>query len=60
MGTLRSLTDHSGRTVNGVLLGQPVERAGVYAWDDSALPGGWLNDDGTIDPAQEPVAGESE
>ena len=44
MGTLRSLTtDPTGHTVNGVLLGEPVELDGdpsTYEWDDSAFPNG--------------------
>lgn len=44
MGTLRSTTpDPTGHTVNGVLLGDPVELDGdpaTYEWDDSALPNG--------------------
>lgn len=44
MGTLRSTTpDPTGHTVNGVLLGEPVELDGdpsTFEWDDSALPNG--------------------
>lgn len=57
MGTLRSLTDHSGLVVNGVLLGQPVEIDGdpaTFEWDDSAFPNAWLDAEGTIDPAENP------
>lgn len=55
MGTLRSTTDHSGLTVNGVTLGDPAqdmdddgEPFGEYRWDDSRLPNGVIEDDGTI------------
>jgi hypothetical protein len=51
MGTLRSTTDHSGLTVNGVLLGEPVEIDGnpeTYEWDDSAFPNGEIDADGSI------------
>jgi hypothetical protein len=43
MGTLRSATDCSGHTVNGVLLGDPVEVDGdpaTFEWDDAAFPNG--------------------
>jgi hypothetical protein len=44
MGTLRSATpDPTGHTVNGVLLGDPVELDGdpaTFEWDDSVLPNG--------------------
>jgi hypothetical protein len=51
MGTLRSTTDHSGLTVNGVLLGEPVEIDGnleTFEWDDSAFPNGEIDADGSI------------
>lgn len=50
MGTLRSTTDHSGIEVNGVLLGVPAERDGLYLWDDPALRNGEMLEDGTIVP----------
>jgi YD repeat-containing protein len=53
MGTLRSTTDHSGTTVNGVLLGQPVELDDdptTYEWDDSAFPSGEIDAEGNITP----------
>ncbi len=43
MGTLRSTADCSGHTVNGVLLGDPVEVDGdpaTFEWDDAAFPTG--------------------
>ena len=44
MGTLRSLTpDPTGHSVNGILLGDPVELDGdpsTYEWDDARLPQG--------------------
>ena len=43
MGTLRSLTDHSGMEVNGVILGDPVELdddPATFEWDDSRFPNG--------------------
>lgn len=48
MGTLRSLTDHSGLVINGILLGQPAEQDGMYVWDDSSLPNGELDENGII------------
>jgi hypothetical protein len=55
MGTLRSITDHTGLMVNGITLGQPArdmdnndEPIGEYRWDDSRLPNGVIEDDGTI------------
>jgi hypothetical protein len=51
MGTLRSTADHSGLTVNGVLLGEPVEIDGnpeTFEWDDSAFPNGEIDADGSI------------
>jgi hypothetical protein len=53
MGTLRSTTDHSGLTVNGVLLGEPVEIDGnpeTFEWDDSAFPNGEIDADGNVTP----------
>jgi hypothetical protein len=55
MGTLRSMTDHTGLIVHSIVLGQPVrdiddndEQVGEYRWDDSRLPNGVVEDDGTI------------
>jgi hypothetical protein len=62
MGTLRSATDHSGMTVNGITLGDPArdidandEPVGEYRWDDSRLPDGVIDDSGeiTIDEVDE-------
>jgi hypothetical protein len=53
MGTLRSTADHSGLTVNGVLLGEPVEIDGnpeTFEWDDSAFPNGEIDADGNVTP----------
>jgi len=49
VGTLRCTISHSGRTVNGVLLGEPAEPA-FLTYDDPALPNGLLLDDGTVLP----------
>jgi hypothetical protein len=55
MGTLRSMTDHSGMVVNGITLGEPArdmddndEPVGEYRWDDSRLPNGVISDSGEI------------
>jgi hypothetical protein len=51
MGTLRSLTDHSGMIVNGVILGDPVELDDdplSFEWDDSRFPDGVIDDEGKI------------
>jgi hypothetical protein len=56
MGTLRSASDCSGLLVNGITLGDPTftdeitEGADpiLFAWDDSRLPDGIIEDDGTI------------
>jgi hypothetical protein len=57
MGTLRSAHDHSGLRVNGITLGNPardIDEEGEvltdsdYRWDDSLLPNGFIEDDGTI------------
>lgn len=59
MGTLRSMTDHTGLDINGITLGQPVQDTddeGVplpgaeYRWDDARLPAGVLLADGTVVP----------
>lgn len=56
MGTLRSTTDHTGRQVNGVTLGDAARHrdkngkpvSGEYRWDDSRFPNGVIEDDGTL------------
>lgn len=55
MGTIRSNTDHSGMLVNGITLGDPArdvddngEPVGDYRWDDSRLPSGVIEGDGTL------------
>ena len=57
MGTLRSMSDHTGLVVNSITLGQPARDTddngeplldGEYRWDDSRLPNGVIQDDGTI------------
>lgn len=51
MGTLRSLTNHSGMTVNGVILGDPVELdddPATFEWDDARFPNGELDVEGNI------------
>ena len=51
MGTLRSLTDHSGMSVNGVTLGDPVELdddPATFEWDDSRFPDGVIDYEGNI------------
>ena len=51
MGTLRSLTDHSGMSVNGVTLGDPVELdddPSTFEWDDSRFPDGVIDAEGNI------------
>jgi hypothetical protein len=51
MGTLRSLTDHTGMGVGGILLGSPVELdddPATYEWDDHRIPSGEIDADGNI------------
>jgi hypothetical protein len=55
MGTLRSDMDHGGLMVNGVMLGEAARDTdddgllfGEYRWDDSLLPSGVIEQDGTI------------
>jgi hypothetical protein len=57
MGTLRSATDHTGKIVNGLTLGEAVQDLGKdgealpnseYRWDDSRLPDGEITSDGEI------------
>lgn len=58
MGRLRSASDCSGLTVNGVTLGDPTFTDEMntdadpllFAWDDPRLPNGVIEDDGTITP----------
>lgn len=53
MGRLKSYYDHSGKRVNGVLLGYPVEfddDPTTFEWDDERIPDGWLDEDGNIIP----------
>jgi len=47
VGTLRCTVSHSGRTINGVLLGEPAAPA-FLTYDDALLPNGQLLDDGTV------------
>jgi hypothetical protein len=49
MGTLRSLTDWSGATINNVILGDPfTPEDGWYGWDGSQVPNGVIDSDGNI------------
>ncbi|MDI1290667.1 MAG: hypothetical protein PSX37_12050 [bacterium] len=54
MGTLRSMTDHSGEVINDVVLGESINPdfpAGTpcgFAWDDARLPNGRIKSDGSI------------
>jgi hypothetical protein len=57
MGVLRSMKDHSGMKMDGVLLSSPVrdydedgevEEGSEYRWDDPRIPSGVIDDDGTI------------
>lgn len=53
MGTLRSLTNHAGQTIENVLLGDPVTSDSdpvVYAWDHHAFPDAWIDPDGNLIP----------
>ena len=61
MGTLRSKSDCTGMSVNGIALGEPtfadeiIEGAdSLFAWDDPRLPNGFVGDDGdmTIDEVE--------
>lgn len=48
MGALISADDWTGRTVNGVTLGEPVQLPdGRYMWD-GAVPDGTIDPDGAI------------
>lgn len=56
MGTLHSLTNHTGIDINGVTLGEPIETDGdpaTYEWDDSRLPEGWLDENGDLEVPSE-------
>jgi hypothetical protein len=47
-----------GMTVNGILLGEPIELdgdPGSAEWDDSALPNGTIDRAGIITPDEEEV-----
>lgn len=51
MGTLRSLTDHTGMIVNGVLLAAPPlldDDQITFVWDDHRIPSGVIDADGII------------
>lgn len=57
MGTLRSASDCTGLTVGKITLGEPTftdEMPSLdadpilFAWDDSRLPNGVIEDDGSI------------
>jgi hypothetical protein len=55
MGTLRSASDCTGMEVNGITLGEPtftdeidVRAAALFAWDDSRLANGTIEDSGEI------------
>lgn len=55
MGTLRSNSDCTGMSVNNITLGDPTftdeiteDAVPLFAWDDSRLPDGFIEDDGTI------------
>lgn len=56
MGTLRSASDCTGMTVNGLTLGYPTFTDAndatvipvLFAWDDSRLPNGVIKDDGSV------------
>lgn len=55
MGTLTSTSDCSGMSVNDITLGEPTftdemikSAEPLFAWDDSRLPNGCIEDDGTI------------
>lgn len=55
MGTLRSTSDCSGMKVNEITLGDSTftdeiteDADPLFAWDDSRLPNGFIEDDGTI------------
>lgn len=70
MGSLRSKFNHKGLTVNGVTLGDPpiltddlsapqaIEDA-WFIWDDSRIPSGLIQEDGSIvldEPENDPSA----
>ena len=73
MGTLRSydieiVTDEMGNetkvylcqglVVNGVILGEPIEKDGdpnTVEWDDSAFPNGTIDRAGIVTPDEEEV-----
>lgn len=63
MGTLRSASDCTGLHVRGITLGEPTftdaddatVTPSLFAWDDSRLPSGVIEDDGTITPDDEEI-----
>ena len=65
MGTLRSATDHSGNSFNGITLGQAViiddSKAPIeYRWDTGTWPDAEIDSAGTIvvDAKVSPVGGQ--
>jgi hypothetical protein len=51
MGRLISFIDYSGRKINGVTLGTPIETDGdpaTFEWDDHRLPNGLIDEDENI------------
>ena len=59
MGTLRSVTDMSGMSVNGVTLGSPAQSDDdppILSWDDSRLPNGEIVD-GVLVVDESPLPG---
>jgi hypothetical protein len=57
MGTFRSASDCTGLHVNGITLGEPTFTDAIppleaeplmFAWDDSRLPNGVIEDDGSV------------
>jgi len=56
MGTLRSASNCSGMVVCGIVLGDPTftdemhanANPILFAWDDSRIPSGVIEDDGTL------------
>lgn len=53
MGTLRANINHKGKTVNGVLLGEPArnpENPNEYVWEHGKFPNGTITSNGTVIP----------
>ena len=48
MGTLRSLHDMTGTQLPTIILGQPLRDGDWFLWDDSVIPNGVIDEDGTI------------